>query len=327
MIGRSAPGEVADAPIFIGGVQRSGKTLLRWILSSHPRIAVSRRTDMWPRFHGRFDDLGRPENLERCLAAMLARKQVAALAPDVDRLRRDFLLGPPTYERLFALMHEQYADRCGKARWGDQTASIERLADRVIAAYPGARIITMVRDPRDRFESLLGRGRQRPGAVGRATAAWLGSVRAADRNGLRYPDACTIVRYESLVAAPEETVRGVCDFVGETFEAAMLWMDDVRRYDAERAAANGGAPISTAYVGRYRQGLGRRDLAFIQAVAGRTMLALGYRPDPVPSTAAERIRWSAVGWAPSLVRLGRRGALDALHRSSGGPLVLGEAGR
>ena len=80
-------------PSSSAGSSRSGKTLMRWILSSHPRIAVSRRTEMWPRFHGRFGDLANTKNLERCLDAMLERKQIAALAPDVDRLRRDFRHG------------------------------------------------------------------------------------------------------------------------------------------------------------------------------------------------------------------------------------------
>ena len=272
---------IVPGPIFIGGVSRSGKTLMRWILSSHPRIAISRRTEMWPSFHGRFGDLASTKNLERCLDTMLDRKQIAALAPDVDRLRRDFRHGATTYARLFALIHEQYAERSGKPRWGDQTGSIERYADQLMAAYPGARVIQMIRDPRDRYAALLGRGRKLPGALGRATADWLGSVGLADRNRLRYPDACTFVRYESLVGSPEETMRRVCTFVGEAFEPAMLQMRGVRRYDAERATSRDGIPISTTHVGRYRDLLSRRDLAFIQAVAGRSMLALDYPPDPI----------------------------------------------
>jgi hypothetical protein len=66
-------------PIFIGGTSRSGKTLMRWMLSSHPRIVVTRRTEMWTRFYGRFGDLTEPANLERCLRAMLERRQIADL--------------------------------------------------------------------------------------------------------------------------------------------------------------------------------------------------------------------------------------------------------
>lgn len=287
-------------PIFVGGAARSGKTLMRWILSS--RIAVSRRTDMWPRFAGRFDDLARPDNLERCLRAMLRRKQIVQLEPDLDRLRRELRQGAPTYPRLFALIHEQYAERCGKDRWGDQTGFIERFADVLMAAYPRATVIHMVRDPRDRHEALLRRRSGGAGAVGSLTADWLLSAALAEHNMERYPRSYLVVRYEDLVTRPEETIRDVCAFIGEVFEPAMLGMNGARRYDRERGRAGDGSPISTAYVGRYRN-VARPDLAFIQAVAGTRMRDLGYLPDTITLSPAERV-YCALGWPVNLARLG-----------------------
>lgn len=287
-------------PIFLGGAARSGKTLMRWILSS--RIAVSRRTDMWPRFAGRFGDLGRPENLERCLGAMLRRKQIAQLDPDLDQLRGDFRLGPPTYPRLFALIHEQYAERREKDRWGDQTEFIERFADPLMTAYPGARLIHMIRDPRDRHEALLSRGMRGPGHVGTFTAAWVASAVVTRRNAERYPGSYLVVRYEDLVTRTEETVRNVCAFIGERFDPAMLRMDGVRRYDGERARTADGSPISAEHVGRYHL-VRRRDLAFIQAVAGARMQELGYVGAPIRLTPAERVR-GALEWPVGFVQLG-----------------------
>lgn len=296
-------GGMLRGPIFVGGAGRSGKTLMRWMLSSHPRIVVTRRTEMWPRYFGRFGDLARPENLDRCLGAMLRRKQIAALAPDVDRLRRDFAAGAPTYARLFALINEQYAERSGKPRWGDQTELIERYADELFEAYPGARLIHMVRDPRDRYQAILARGPRRPGAAGTATAAWLASVELAERNERCYPGSCLLVRYETLVTRPEETMREVCAFIDEGFDPAMVRMDDVRRYDRVREASADGTPISTAYVGRYRGAVDRCDLAFIQSFAGERMLTLDYPPDPIRLSAAERIRY-AVRWPVVAGRMG-----------------------
>ena len=56
-------------PIFIGGLSQSGKTELRLALGAHPSIELTRHTDMWDRFYGRYGNLGRPRNLDRCLAA------------------------------------------------------------------------------------------------------------------------------------------------------------------------------------------------------------------------------------------------------------------
>ncbi len=142
-----------SGPIFIGGAGRSGKTLLRWMLSAHPHVVVSRRTDMWPRFAGRYGDLASPRQLRACVDAMMRRPQIAALGVDVELLLRDFERGEPTYPRLFALVHEQYARRCGKPRWGDQTGLIEYYTPDLVAVYREPRIIHLVRDPRDRYAS------------------------------------------------------------------------------------------------------------------------------------------------------------------------------
>jgi hypothetical protein len=302
IVGHRGIDAASEGPIYIGGASRSGKTLVRWILSSHSRIVVTRRTEMWTRFAGRFGDLAHPENLERCLDAMLRRRHIAELEPDLPRLRRDFLAGPATYGRLFALMHEQYAERAGKPRWGDQTAQVGRSADRIFAEDARARFLHLIRDPRDRFAAVLERGPRRPGAVGQATAAWLASAAVAVRNRRRYAGRYEILRYEELVSRPEATMRQVCGFLGEEFEPAMLRMDGVRRYDAIRTGSGSQSPVSTAFVGRYRNSLSRADVALIQSIAGRRMLSFDYALDPVRLTPVERFRYAA-RWPASIARL------------------------
>lgn len=303
---RSGRGDDSGArgPVFVGGTSRSGKTLVRWILSAHPRIAVSRRTEMWPRYYERFGDLGRSDNLERCLHAMLARTQIRALDVDVDGLRRDFLRGAPTYARLFALFHEQYAEGQGKARWGDQTVLIERFAQVILPVFPGAKFIHLMRDPRDRYAAMRERGDLPPGALGQATASWLYSAALARRNAERFAADYRVVRYEDLVTHPARTVRRLCEFLGEEFHPAMVELPAARRYDDQRAAAPDGIPISPAFVGQYRDQLGPPDLAFIQAFANRQMRAFGYPPDPSRLGYRQRLRCLVGAWPTSLARMG-----------------------
>jgi hypothetical protein len=291
-----------EGPIYVAGAGRSGKTLMRWLLSSHPRIVVTRRTEMWTRFAGRFGDLADPEDLRRCLDSMLRRRHIADLAPDLARLRRDFQRGPATYSRLFGLVHEQYAERSRKPRWGDQTAEVWRHADQILGETPRSRFLHLVRDPRDRFAAVLERGTRRPGAVGLETAVWLASTSVALRNQRRYAGRYQVVRYEDLVSRPEATMREVCAFLDEEFEPAMLRMDCVRRYDAIRAASEDGSAVSTAFVGRYRHTVSRDDIAFIQSLAARRMLALDYALEPIRLSPGERIRYAA-RWPANIARM------------------------
>jgi hypothetical protein len=295
-------------PIFIGGPDRCGKTLLRALLVSHSNIAIPDvGSNYWSYFYGQFGDLREPANFERCLSAMLRYKHARFLKPDAERIRIEFWQGEPSYAHLFALFHQHYAEREGKPRWGDQTGLIERYADPIFAAYPDARMIHMIRDPRDRYEASLALhpdGRMR---VGGATARWLYSARLAARNLRRYPERYMIVRYETLVRQPEATLREICTFLGEQFEPEMLTMSGAPGYrDKGEHRTNGtadGAPISTAYIGRFRGAIPQSELVFMQRYTRREMRAYQYEPEAIRLSPAERLTFTLVEWPLNLARM------------------------
>ncbi len=295
---------MGSGPIFIGGLSFSGKTLLRLMLTSHPNIAITRRTYMWPRYYGRYGDVSQPDNFERCLSAMLRHKHMQALKPDPERIRREFWQGPPTYARLFALFQGHYAERLGKPRWGDQLGFIERYADPIFAAYPTAKMIHMIRDPRDRYEAAVTPSQHRKGKVGWDTAKWLQSVGLARRNQRRYPDRYQIVRYETLVAQPEKTLREVCALIDEAFVPAMLSLEDALRFSDEEGDGANGAPRLRATPAALSRASGnvmsKREIAFTQAHAGRDMLACGYLPQPIRFSLSDRLLFYVVDWPANL---------------------------
>ena len=300
-------------PIFVAGSDRSGKTLLRWLLSTLPDVAISRRTEMWPRFYGRFGSLSSSRNLDRCLAAMLERKQICALEPDPDRIRRDFRAGEPTYARLFQTIHEHYAALNGRCRWGDQSGSVERFADAVIGSYAGAKFVHMVRDPRDCHHARVERGAGSDRQLGRSTGRWLTSVALAHRNERVHPSSYLVVTYERLVTHSAETLRGICAFLEEEYRPEMLRLDGVHRYDEQRATAANGSPISAKHVGCFRDSLDPCDQVFIQGLAHRRMRSLGYVPEHVPLDARHRTRGIVDVWPRALAGMVARRVLDSVE--------------
>jgi hypothetical protein len=205
------------------------------------------------------------------------------LEPDRDALEGEFLAGERTYPALFRLLEEQYARRLGKPRWGDKSLNTERYADEIFAAYPGARILHMIRDPRDRFASSFTRWKRRRGGVGAGTAEWLSSARLARRNERLYPAQARTVRYETLVSDPEGTVREICAFIDEPFAPEMLSMQGAERFREEGSNSSYGprdpGVISTGSIGRYREVLSRRQVAFIERFARQEMALFGYEPE------------------------------------------------
>lgn len=292
------------APIYVGGLDRSGKTTMSAFLTSHSRIAIPAvGSNMWTYFHGQYGDLSHDENLERCLSAMLRYKHVRFLSPDEDRIRREFARGDRDYARLFALFLIHFAQRLGKPRWGAQTGLIERYADRLVAAHPDVRIIHMVRDPRDRYEASLARWPTGRGRAGGAVARWRYSTALAERHCRRYPGRYLIVRFEDLVQDPARIVQEVCDFVGEPFEPAMLDMVGAPKHRQRLTdAAEDGCLLSTEFIGRGRT-VARAELAFMQQQLRHRMRRFGYAMEPVPMSAWDRVRFILRDWPDQALRM------------------------
>ena len=295
-----------NSPIFIGGLDRSGKTYIRMMLAAHPRLFFSRRTNLWTSYYNRYGDLNKVGNLQMCLADLTKSKHIRSLIPDFASLKRDLETAPVSYSRLFALIHEHYAEMIGKARWGDQTEFIERCADDIFTAYPDAKIIHMLRDPRDRYEAMLHKSHRR-GGVGVATARWCASAVLAQKNEHDFRGRYKVIRYEDMVTTSEKILRDVCDFLEEDFHPEMLLLENEARFsntitDDEDEAVT---PLTTKYIGRYHNELGIREVAYIQKQAGRLMSAFGYSLDPIHFSWKESLRFHLLdGTVNSLYRLG-----------------------
>lgn len=281
-------------PIYIAGLERSGTSLIFALLASHPNIAMTRRTNLWTHFYRQYGDLSDPVNFEHCLGTMMRYKRLIKLQPNPNRLRDDFWGGEPTYARLFALLEEHHAERLGKRRWGDKSLNTERYAEPIFESYPQARIIHMIRDPRDRFASSLARWKVRRGGVGAGSAEWLASARLALHNQRRYPDRYKVIRYESIATNPDETIREVCDFIGEPFTPEMLNMQGAPTFREKGSNSSYGqrdpGVISPDSIGRFRQVLTPLQIAFIQVSAGRMMDVFGYERDGQNLSIPQRLR-------------------------------------
>jgi hypothetical protein len=290
-----------SGPILIGGLERTGTSLIFALLASHPRIAMTRRTNWWTYFDGRFGDLGQEDALRRILGEMRQYRRHRKLEPDFERLEAEFRAGERSYCRLFDLLESQHAERVGRPRWGDKSLHTERYADRVYECFPEARIIHMLRDPRDRYASAVKRWKSKRGGVGSATAAWLASVELGRRNVERYPGRYRFLQYEHLVHDPEGELRAICEFIGEPYDPAMLGMAGAS--DVLDAGGNSSfgrfsvGEISPKSIGRFRQVLSPREIAFVQRTAGDEMRALGYEEADTRLDGSDRLAY-ALGTVP-----------------------------
>jgi hypothetical protein len=285
-------------PVFITGLDRSGKTRLRRFLATSPALSLTRRAELWTRPHRhnhRFDDT--TPAVPDCLRALLLRPAVAEMVVDADAILRELGRGAPTHARLFALVHEQHAARSGATRWGEQDSQIERIGHGLLTQLPTARVIHLVADPVERLRALDRPWHRRLGLAGAATAAWVASVRRASDLATRHPGRYRPVTTASL--GDVERVREILRFLGIS-DIAPVALGDRKMMDSTGP-----------------------DRAFVVAVAHPELHWTGYAPSDGTRAAGRRSALQLARWGPAWVRF------RATMRSEDAPRLVfeGEAWR
>ena len=326
---------LAEPPIFVVGVGRSGTTLLRSVLSAHSRLAVTPETHFLAIWEQRA-----AAGFEAAWSHYLASRRFADLAVAPGRCREILETSPERTPRAaLAAILAAYGEARGRPRVGEKTPGHWRRARELLDWFPEARVVVTLRDPRAVAASKL----QAPWA-GRAMRLHDTSLRRLTRLHVLTEEArlwvrcydevvprlledprATLVAYEALVADPEGETRRLCEFLGEAFEPAML--TDRGDQDApggagldmgwaewrERHHATARRPVDGGSLDKWRAALGPREVAAMEAVAGRAMTRLGYRPASAPGERRAAARLARVAAAAGEVELAARRAAAALR--------------
>ena len=119
---------------------------------------------------------------------------------------------------------ENFTQRMGKVRWVEKTPRHIYRIKEILGYFPEAKILLMLRDGRDVACSIQDRTRNLEGGIGR----WVEDNQAGEAFW-NHPNV-QVVRYESLVADFEKTLRGTFDFIGEEFEESVIRYHESPRY-------------------------------------------------------------------------------------------------
>jgi LPS sulfotransferase NodH len=287
-------------PFFILGCPRSGTTLLQVLVDSHPGIAIPPESFLFDRFGPLLDtygDLANPARLRALAADLLADERIRDWALDATV---DELLGrvrAPSAAGLFDALFSLYAARRHKTRWGDKTPQHALRMPELLAVYPEARIIHLVRDGRDVAESTarIAIGPCSILAIARRWKHYMDTVRTAAA-GLP-PSQFLEVRFEDLVRDPGGIRRRIMDFIGEDDSKCPPVDQDLPETGTrERSAgyahhASLRSAITAGKIGVFRTALTPRQIELFEAVAGDVLVRHGYGlsvAHPRPPTAAEK---------------------------------------
>ncbi len=261
-----APVEGAAPPIFIIGSPRSGTTLLRLILDSHPRISCGEET-----------------HFLRDLEAITGRNWALVATYGLDRewwLER--------IRNLYGDFQAEVLARSGKARWAEKDPTYTLHLEFIEELFPDALYVHLLRDGHDVVASF----RDRWGYKSAARAArteWARYVTAARALGTRLSSERFLeLRYEDLVTDPETQGRCLFGFLNEEWDPTVLDFDPTEHRATDRyqwftaGRREAGGDASTIYRSRVGTGGGSLD-PFLRTLLrrrnGELLRELGYLGD------------------------------------------------
>ena len=295
MAGRRLKGRTeppGPAP-FVCGVTRSGTTLLRLMLDSHPDLAIPGETHWLPKLIKQFER-GK-QSADDAADLIIDHKRWGDFHLDGEHLRaRMRELQPVTAADAIRTFYRVYAEREGKTRYGDKTPGYIKEMNRIQRVLPEARFIHIIRDGRDVSLSHL-RMNWGPETYEESARLWRNRIRRAQRMS-RNVEHYMEVRFEDLVQDTEGVLRRVCDFIELDFDPVMLdyheraegrLQEKARelprknrpnqpaeaRMESHRLAQE---PPRSDRIGMWRERMSPEEVSEYEAIAGDMLTRLGY---------------------------------------------------
>lgn len=219
--GSAKPETWAAAPFFVIGYVRSGTTLLRRMLDSHPDLFVPGELDEFQRIPSMLRRGLRDETaLDAFIAALPIFYKEVMYDPDRFRALATQRL-PLSTADVIRLLKSTFRDavETPHARWGHKEPHEWPFLYKLRDWYPDAQFIHILRSPQDVAGSVkqyrdIGLHSVKTTPVISAWH-WRVSVRSVREQGRTLGEArYHFLRYEDLVADPERTLRSICGFLG-----------------------------------------------------------------------------------------------------------------
>ena len=273
---------MASFPFFLIGHDRSGTTMLRLILDRGDAAIP-------PESMFLLDvDPGQPAEDVLRAAWNHPRVQLWGLSGEPPGLPAG-LNGMDAFRFAVSAPFAAYAEREGKARWGDKTPAYIAHVDRLATIWPDARFVHLIRDGRDVALSVMNVPFG-PNNAWAAARSWATAIRQGHKAAERYSGRVLEVRYEDLVTNPEQEIATTCNFLDLEYSPDMLAIDQTDRSKvvADQSAwfTNVWGGITTAAVGKWRTELTPRQIEVFETVAGGELRALGYETSEATSSPA-----------------------------------------
>jgi hypothetical protein len=225
----------------------------------------------------RMSDIRSDRGWEQARNAIKARCKHSDIEMDEAVFDAMCACGQRTYSWLLRAWLTAIGTVDGARMVGEKTPNHCEWVLEIIAMIPEARIIHIMRDPRD---SALSQKEAFGRHALQAAVRWKRDIEMhRDCTRLISPDRYTAVRYEDLVTDPQAVLQPLSAFLGVEYVEEMLDPSgrEKKGFSAyEEHKLRTLEKVTNSRIGRYKQRMSAMDIAVIERVCGPLMEEMGY---------------------------------------------------
>jgi len=293
-------GHYNNQPVFILGNPRSGTSLIRLMLTSHPDVVIPPESGFIVWLHEHFSgwscqDADSAARIAQFVDALVQCRKFDTWEMDPEGLRGLIARErPASYGELCRLVYYAYAEKFKKAPtvWGDKNNFHVHYGKLLAGIYPGARFLHIVRDGRDvacsyrEVMSLQTRSPYAPSVpteIRQIAREWTGNIENVELFLSEIPpNLSKVIKYEDLVCHPESVLSDICEWLGILFDGSMLeYHNENRRLGLEPGQLLDWKkktlePVSVSSVGRYLSLLSTDEIHEFEVLAKAVLVRYGY---------------------------------------------------
>lgn len=299
-----------ESPIFVIGNPRSGTTLFRLMLTSHPNICVAPECGFLQWWYEKYKNWASEDSSNKTavgtfISDLSTSRKIETWQLDYGLLEKSIWeKRPKNYSELAELVYLSYAYHKDKdlKYWGDKNNYYIQYLELLYELFPKAKFLMIVRDVRDVACSYRGLAAVKtssrykpelPSDIETIASQWdLNNRRVLSFREALPKNQVSITRYEDLVVDASAQLYTLCRFLNLSFSEEML---QYYLYNAANREEPGETidwklktlkePDKTS-IGRYQQELKADELVKIAEIAGQTAGRLGYDLSNVEGTQA-----------------------------------------